>query len=88
MPSELSVLGEQRVLLKNISWHLFESLLEALGEDHSSRLAYDQGTLEIMAPLLPHEHFKRLIEKLIDILVEELNLNIKSIGSTAWTSAL
>lgn len=81
MPPGLSVLGEQRVLLKNISWHLFESLLEAVGEDRSSRLAYDQGTLEIMTPLLPHEHSKRLIEKLIDILVEELNLNIKSIGS-------
>lgn len=77
----LSVLAEQRVLLENISWHLFESLLEALGEDRSSRLAYDQGMLEIMTPLLPHEHSKRLIEKLIDILVEELNLNIKSIGS-------
>lgn len=81
MPSGLSVLGEQRVLLKNVSWHLFESLLEALGDNRSSRLAYDQGTLEIMTPLLPHEHSKRLIEKLIDILVEELNLNIKSIGS-------
>ena len=77
----LSVLAEQRVLLENISWHLFESLLEALGDDRSSRLAYDQGALEIMTPLLPHEHSKRLIEKLIDILVEELNLNIKSIGS-------
>jgi Uma2 family endonuclease len=81
MPPGLSVLGEQRVLLENISWYLFESLLEALGEDRSSRLAYDRGTLEIMTPLLPHEHSKRLIEKLIDILVEELNLNIKSIGS-------
>ena len=81
MPPGLRVLGEQRVLLENISWHLFESLLEALGEDRSSRLAYDRGTLEIMTPLLPHEHSKRLIEKLIDILVEELNLNIKSIGS-------
>ena len=81
MPPGLRVLGEQRVLLENISWHLFESLLEALGEDRSSRLAYDQGALEIMTPLLPHEHSKRLIEKLIDILVEELNLNIKSIGS-------
>ena len=81
MPPGLRVLGEQRVLLENISWHLFESLLEALGEDRSSRLAYDQGTLEIITPLLPHEHSKRLIEKLIDILVEELNLNIKSIGS-------
>jgi Uma2 family endonuclease len=78
---QAGILGEQRVVLKNISWHLFESLLTALGEDRSSRLAYDRGLLEIMTPLLPHEHSKRLIEKLIDILTEELNLNIKSVGS-------
>jgi Uma2 family endonuclease len=34
-----------------------------------------------MTPLMPHEHNKRLIEKLIDTLVEELNLNVKSTGS-------
>lgn len=30
---------------------------------------------------MPHEHNKRLIEKLIDLLAEELNINIKSVGS-------
>jgi Uma2 family endonuclease len=78
---QAGILGEQRVVLKNISWDLFESLLAALGDNRSSRLAYDRGLLEIMTPLLPHEHYKRLIEKLIDILAEELSLNIKSVGS-------
>lgn len=75
------ILGEQRVVLNNISWQLFESLLSAMGENRASRLAYDQGTLEIMSPLMPHENTKRLIEKLIDILVLELKLNVKSVGS-------
>ncbi len=75
------VVGEQRVLLKNISWQLFESLLDEMGEDRSSRLAYDQGMLEIMSPLMPHESSNRLIERLIIVLVEELNLNVKSVGS-------
>lgn len=75
------ILGEQRVVLNNINWQLFESLLSAMGENRASRLAYDQGTLEIMSPLMPHENTKRLIEKLIDILVLELKLNIKSVGS-------
>lgn len=76
-----SILGEQRVILHNISWKFFENLLDELGENRAARLAYDQGMLEIMSPLMPYEHNKRLIEKLIDILVEELNLNIKSVGS-------
>lgn len=83
MPLEMhsGILGEQRVVLRNISWHLFEDLLAALGNSRSACLAYDRGILEIMTPLLPHEHFKRLLEKLIDVLAEELNLNIKSVGS-------
>ena len=71
----------QRVILKNISWQTFEILLTEMGEDRVSRLAYDHGTLEIMTPLLPHEHNNRLIHNLIVALAEELNLNLKSVGS-------
>lgn len=72
----------QRVVLSNISWETFEIMLAEMGDNRVTRIAYDQGMLEIMTPLMPHEHNKRLIEKLIDTLAEELNLNIKSIGST------
>ncbi len=73
--------AEQRVILRNITWQMFESLLAAKGEDASTRYAYNHGLLEIMSPSMPHEHTKRLIEKLIDLLVDELDLNIKSVGS-------
>ena len=71
----------QRVILKNISWQTFETILTEMGEDRVSRLAYDHGTLEIMTPLLPHEHNNRLIHNLIVALAEELNLNLNSVGS-------
>lgn len=74
-------LTEQRVILKNITWQMFESLLAAKGEDSGTRFAYDRGVLEIMSPLMPHEHTKRLIEDCIKILVDELDLNVKSVGS-------
>jgi len=73
-----------RVTLENISWRTFEAILSEMGDRRTTRLAYDCGMLEIMTPLMPHEHNKRLIEKLIDTLVDELNLNIKSIGSTTY----
>jgi Uma2 family endonuclease len=73
--------SSQRVILQNISWQTFESILAEMGNHRATRLAYDQGILEIMTPLMPHEHNKRLIEKLIDNLAEELNLNLKSTGS-------
>jgi Uma2 family endonuclease len=71
----------QRVVLNNISWQTFETLLSEMGETRSTRLAYDNGTLEIMTPLLPHEHNNRLIHNLIVILAEELSLSLKSVGS-------
>lgn len=76
-----STLIEQRVLLKNISWQLFESLLLEMGYRRPTRLAYHKGNLELMTPLWEHENRNRLIERLISTLVEELNLEFNPGGS-------
>ena len=73
--------AEQRVLLKNISWQLFESLLQEMGEQRSTRLAYYKGKLELMTPLWEHENPNRKIEAMVIALVDELNLNIEMGGS-------
>lgn len=73
--------GEQRVLLSNVSWQTFSTLLDELGEHRSSRLTYDQGSLEIMAPASTHENANRMLEGLIVVLLEELDLEFKRTGS-------
>ena len=74
--------AEQRVVFHNISWQNYQQILAALGQSRSSRLIYDQGTLEITMPLEEHESATRLIELFIRILVEESGLKIKTMGST------
>src|SRR4028118_110082 len=74
-------IAEQRVILSNISWQTFEQLLNELGDNRSSRLAYDEGLLEIMTPLGRHENNNRFIESLIGVIADELNLNLKKFGS-------
>ncbi|MCA1991369.1 MAG: Uma2 family endonuclease [Coleofasciculus sp. S288] len=74
--------AEQRTVLHNISWQTFETLLEETGEDRGSRFAYDCGTLEIMTPLYEHENPKIQFDRLIFALAEELEIEIKSAGST------
>jgi Uma2 family endonuclease len=74
--------AEQRVVFHNISWQAYQQILAALGESRSSRLTYDQGTLEITMPLEEHESAVRLIELFIRIWVEESGLKIKTMGST------
>ena len=76
-----SIAGEQRIVLENIRWQTFEMLLEDLGDNRAALLAYDKGLLEIMSPLMSHEYYNRLIDRLIFVLAEELNLEIKSVGS-------
>lgn len=75
------IFGEQRVLLHNLSWRTFETLLDELGETRSSRLTYHQGDLEIMAPASVHEKSNRMIEGLIVVLLEELDLEFARTGS-------
>jgi Uma2 family endonuclease len=81
---QIRVLPGQRLLLEGINWQEFEAILNELGEHRSSRIAYSQGTLEIMVPLPEHERAKVIIGDLIKILLDELNLNWESLGSTTF----
>jgi Uma2 family endonuclease len=74
-------IAEQRVILSNVSWQTFEQLLKELGDNRSSRLAYDEGLLEIMTPLGRHENNNRFIDDMIRAIADELNLNLKKFGS-------
>ncbi|BAU14991.1 hypothetical protein LEP3755_55470 [Leptolyngbya sp. NIES-3755] len=74
----------QRVLLQDVSWQEFERILEELGDRRSARIAYENGTLEIMTPLLAHEADKEAIGDLIKALLEELNIEFRSLGSTIY----
>lgn len=74
----------QRVLLKDVTWQELETILEELGEHRAARIAYDRGTLEIMAPLPEHEYGKEIISDLVKALLEELDVNFISLGSTTF----
>ncbi|BBD53979.1 Uma2 family endonuclease [Planktothrix agardhii] len=73
-----------RVVLYNISWQQFENLLINLGQTRAARIAYDNGTFEIMTPLPEHEYYKEAIGISIQDIAEELDINYESYGSTTW----
>ena len=74
----------QTLLLKDINWHTFETLLDELGETRAARLSYSKGMLEIIVPLAIHEISKELISDLVKILLEELDLEFLPVGSTTF----
>jgi len=80
----ISVPPGQRVLLHDVSWQEFETILEDLGEHRAARIAYDNGTLEIMTPLPEHERSKENIGDLVKALLEELDIEFCPLGSTTF----
>ncbi|UKO95829.1 Uma2 family endonuclease [Nostoc sp. UHCC 0870] len=81
---QLSVPPGHRVILQNINWQEFEAILTELGDHRATRLAYIQGTLEIRMPLPKHEVAKVIIGDMVKILLEELEIDCESFGSTTF----
>ncbi|MUG91650.1 Uma2 family endonuclease [Scytonema sp. UIC 10036] len=77
--------AETRTILENISWQTFKSMLADMGSGRNTRLAYDNGIVEIMSPHKAHENPNRLIEAFIGVLCEELGLEISRTGSLTLT---
>ncbi len=73
----ISTPAETRTLLENISWQTFKAMLADMGSSRNTRLAYENGTLEIMAPDMPHENSNRVIEVFTGVLCEEFELTVK-----------
>jgi Uma2 family endonuclease len=75
---------EERFVIHGVSWDTYERLLEDLADSPVPRVTYDRGTLELMSPSAGHENLNRLLSRMIDVLSEELDVIILSLGSTTW----
>ena len=74
--------------LKDISWQMFEQILEDLGESRAARVSYSQGILEIMAPLPEHEDDKGIIGDFVKAILEELDIEFRDLGSTTFKNEI
>lgn len=82
--NQLIVKPGHQLLIKNISWSTYKRILAELGDNRNYKLGYGQGVLEIMAPLPEHEVAKVIIGDLVKALLEELDLEFWSLGSTTF----
>jgi Uma2 family endonuclease len=74
-----------KVTLQGITWQTYQSLVQDLEAQPAKRLTYDNGMLEIFMPLPPHETYKRLLGRLVEIVTEELDLEIRSLSASTWS---
>ncbi|MBE9068376.1 Uma2 family endonuclease [Leptolyngbya cf. ectocarpi LEGE 11479] len=82
LKSPVKPTGEKRIAFRDLDWDGFKQIQQLLTERTRARFTYDAGVLEITMPLESHERLARLIELFIRILVVELGLKIKTMGST------
>jgi Uma2 family endonuclease len=82
--TRITVPPGQTVVLENINWEELETILQDWGESRGSRIAYDNGKLEIMTPLPEHEVNKVYLSNFIEILLEELDREFCPLGSTTF----
>jgi hypothetical protein len=76
---------ELRKEIVGVSWDSYSAMLKALGDFHL-RHVYDQGFLRLMSPLQSHDWIKRLISRFLESMAFDLEIAIKSVGSTTITS--
>jgi len=85
MMTAMISLPKDSMILRGIHWDTYQSLVRDLESEPSKRLTYDNGVLEIRMPLSPHERYKKWLGRLVEIITEELDWEIASLGSCTWS---
>ncbi|MEM7770501.1 MAG: Uma2 family endonuclease [Cyanobacteria bacterium P01_A01_bin.37] len=70
--------------MSDVSWTQYEALLEELGKNRGSRLAYSQGVLDVMVPLPEHERAKIVIADLVKAILRFQRRPWEPLGSTTF----
>jgi len=74
----------QTVILRNVSWPLYQQLLAEKQDSGNPRFAYNRGTLEITMPSFEHEQINRSLSDIFGALADELEIDFINGGSTTF----
>ncbi len=83
MPTVVTPVG-QRVIVQGISWETYTCLVSDFTDSRGVRMAYDQGTLEFMAPSFNHEQVADLLADVVKAVAEAREFDLVSAGSTTF----
>ena len=76
--------GESRVLMREVGWEGYESLLKLVGDRPSPRLAYLNGDVELMSPGYQHESIGERLGLLVPLIVMGLGIPFQPAGLTTF----
>lgn len=84
MPILTRIPSGTKVILRDVSWRTYQSLLKDLENCSSPHIAYDHGVMEILSPHAAHEDVKYLVSSIIESTLEELDLDFRNLGSMTF----
>jgi Uma2 family endonuclease len=76
--------GEQRFVLRHVSWATYESLLADYTDARAPRFTYSEGMLEIMSPTTEHEKVNLALATIAELVAEEQEIEFATLGSTTF----
>lgn len=83
-PPEIETQAAQTVILRNVSWALYQQLLAESEDVPNPRFAYDRGVLEIKVASFEHEQINRVIADIFSAIADELEIDFIPAGSTTF----
>ena len=78
------VQDDQCVVLRDIGWKGYSTLLRVRGERSVPRMVYLDGSVFLVSPSFSHERLKELLGHFVMVLVEELDIPCIAAGSTTY----
>jgi Uma2 family endonuclease len=79
--SQIELTPGSAIRITDVTWESYIALLSELGENRATRIAYDNGVLEIRMPGQLHEVINQVLAAIILALAEELGLEFNNLGS-------
>ena len=83
-PKPATVPTDQRIVIRGLSWDLYDQLSDAIGERQNVYLTYDGKDLELMTKGWTHEDYKELFSRFVTFVTSELRVRSRAAGETTW----
>ncbi len=79
--SQIELAPGSAICIGGVTWESYIALLQELGDDRPTRVAYENGALEIRMPGQPHEAANRVLAAIARTLAEEFGFEFNDLGS-------
>jgi Uma2 family endonuclease len=85
---QIEITPGSAICIGAIDWAEYLTLIQQLGEDRSTRIAYNDSILEIRMPGQLHESINRVLAAIVMTLAEEFGYEFNGLGSTTLNRPL